>query len=258
MPWFPEFSTAIELARRDARARDQADPVAQYLQALDDGGSAALERAWPGQIVVHDPRAGEIRSHHELEAFIRGNKAWMAAHHARIEVVGSITAGACAVVELLAHVEHEGGEVAWPVAVVADALDETSVDFRTYCSQLPVDGRRHVRPPILPEAPVETASVVTAYLDALATGDPEAILKTLSPDAYVQESMAETHRGPTELREYYARVGPMLLQPCAAADDGTHYALEYNLDAEPEQAGLGVFERGTDGLLTAVRRYDDI
>ena len=57
--------------------------------------------------------------------------------------------GGRAVVELLAQLDDDGREVAWPVAVVAESPDDRSVVFRTYCSQWPVDGRHHVRPPIL-------------------------------------------------------------------------------------------------------------
>ena len=46
-------------------------------------------------------------------------------------------------------------------------------------------------------------------------------------------------------------------------DDGVRCALEYNLvrwgsHDLPPQAGLGVYERGTGGLLAAVRIYDDV
>jgi hypothetical protein len=55
MPWFPDFANAIELARREARAAGQADPVAQYLSALNGGHIHGPETVWPGQVVVHDP-----------------------------------------------------------------------------------------------------------------------------------------------------------------------------------------------------------
>jgi hypothetical protein len=45
MPWFPDFASAIELARRQTRAAGQADPVAQYLTALSERDTAALEDA---------------------------------------------------------------------------------------------------------------------------------------------------------------------------------------------------------------------
>jgi hypothetical protein len=46
-------------------------------------------------------------------------------------------------------------------------------------------------------------------------------------------------------------------------DDGVRCALEYNCvrwgsHDLPPQAGLGVYERGQDGLLAAVRVYDDV
>ena len=57
MPWFPDFVGAVELARRQTRAAGQADPVGQYFIALNEGDSHALETAWPGEVVVYDPRA---------------------------------------------------------------------------------------------------------------------------------------------------------------------------------------------------------
>jgi limonene-1,2-epoxide hydrolase len=268
MPWFPEFSTAIELARLDAREAGQADPVAQYLKALGDGGTGALERVWPGEVVIHDPRAGEVRGHRQLRTFIRDNRAWMSEHQSRIKVLTSTSVGRRAVVELLAHVLHDGREVAWPVAVVAESMDERSVDFRTYCSQWPVDGRRHVRRPVLEAGYVEPPEIVAQYLGALADGDVESIVKTFAPDGYVREAIGpdNLHRGPEELRAYYARCfdsGGITLQYCETVDSGVNCALEYNVlawgrDAVPPQAGLAVFERTPNGRLAAVRLYDDV
>lgn len=34
MPWFPDFVSAVELARQQTRAAGRADPVAQYFAAL--------------------------------------------------------------------------------------------------------------------------------------------------------------------------------------------------------------------------------
>jgi hypothetical protein len=181
----------------------------------------------------------------------------MAAHHSRWKVVGSITVDGRAAVELLVHVLHEGNEVAWPVAVVAESSDERSVEFRTYCSQWPVDGLRHLRPPVLEAGAVDTTDVVRRHLDALADGDVEAVVKTFEPDGYLQEPMDNIHRGAAELRAFYSSAGGSAVQPCAVTDDGVGCALEYNVEGPP-QAGLAVFERGPDGLLAAVRLYDDI
>ncbi len=167
MPWFPDFVSAVELARRQTRDQGQADPIGQYLTALSDGDAHVLETAWPGHLVVYDPRAGEISGHRQLRHFIRGNQAWMAEHHARTETVAATHSGDRAVLELLGHLIVDGQQVAWPVAVVAESHDDQSVVFRTYCSQWPVDGRRHLRPPVLPAGSGRPGDVVGRYWQAL-------------------------------------------------------------------------------------------
>jgi hypothetical protein len=58
MPWFPDFTSAVELARRQTRAAGQADPAALFFTALDKGDTRPLGDAWPGEVVVHDPTRG--------------------------------------------------------------------------------------------------------------------------------------------------------------------------------------------------------
>ncbi|MEU4292622.1 nuclear transport factor 2 family protein [Kribbella sp. NPDC026596] len=269
MPWFPEFSSAAELARREIRIAGQADPVAQYFTALNEGRTDALEVVWPGEVVIHDPRAGVVRGHRELRTFVQDNRSWLAEHEARIEIMASTVVGPRAVVELLAHVRYDGREVPWPMAVVAESPDDRSVVFRTYCSQWPVDGRRHVRPPVFEPGHAEPGDVVGRHLGALASGDTESILKTFVPDGYVAEPIGPDyiHRGADELRSFYTGTfsegGGIGLQNCTMIDDGVRCALEYNLiawgtHAVPPQAGIAVYERSPDGLLAAVRIYDDV
>jgi hypothetical protein len=144
-----------------------------------------------------------------------------------------------------------------------------SVVFRTYCSQLPVDGRRHVRHPILrPGAPVP-GDIVGRYQTALAAGDTEAAVRAFAPDGYLQEPVGPPaiHRGPDALRSFFAGCfdagGGISMQPCTVTDDGLRCAVEYNCvrwgsHELPPQAGIAVHERNPDGLLSATRIYDDI
>ena len=269
MPWFPDFVSAVELARKQTRAAGQADPVGQFFAALNRGDSHGLEAAWPGEVVVYDPRAGEVRGHRHLRHFVSQNQAWMADHHARVETVASTSADGRAVVELLAHLDSDGQHLAWPVAVVAESPDELSVVFRTYCSQWPVDGRRHLRPPILKPGPARPGDVVGRYQAALEAGDADALVSTFEPDGYYREPLGThpAHSGTAELRTFFAgrfsAGGGIELEHCVVTDDGVRCALEYNCvrwgshELAP-QAGLGVYERGPDGLLAAARVYDDI
>ena len=269
MPWFPDFASAVELARQQTRAAGLADPVGEYFAALNQGDTRALETVWPGEVVIYDPRAGEVRGHHQVRQFIGHNLSWLAGLHARTERVADTCTGGRAVVELLAHLDHNGRELAWPVAVVAESPDELSVVFRTYCSQWPVDERRHLRPPILGAGQVRPGDVVGRYQDALAAGDAEEVVRTFAPDGYFRGPFGpdHAHRGTAELRSFYTACfsagGGIGLEPCAVTDDGVRCALEYNClrwgsHDLPPQAGLGVYERGPDGLLAAVRAYDDV
>jgi hypothetical protein len=269
MPWFPDFVNAVELARRQTRAAGQADPVGQYLTALRQGDTHVLETVWPGQVVIYDPRAGEVRGHRHVRRFISDNLSWLARVHASTETVASAAAGGRAVVELLAHLDHDGGQLAWPVAIVTESPDDRSVVFRTYCSQWPLDEQRPVRPPILKPGPVHPGDVVGRYQTALAAGDTEATVSTFAPDGYFQGPFGprHAHRGTAELRSFFALCfsagGGIGVENCAVTDDGVRCALEYNIDrwgshGLPPQAGLGVYERGPDGLLAAVRVYDDV
>jgi ketosteroid isomerase-like protein len=269
MPWFPEFVSAVELARKQTRDAGLADPVAQYFAALNEGDTHLLEDVWPGEVVIYDPRAGEVRGHRQLRRFVGRNLSWLAGLHARAETVACTVDGGRAVVELLAHLDHNGRELAWPVAVVAESPDNLSVVFRTYCSQWPVDELRHLRPAILEPGPARPGDVVGRYQDGLAAGDADAVVSTFAPDGYFYGPFGpdHAHRGSAELRSFFARCfsagGGIDLQDCAVTDDGVRCALEYNCvrwgrHDLPPQAGIGVYERGPDGLLAAARVYDDI
>jgi ketosteroid isomerase-like protein len=268
VPWFPDFVSAAELARRETRAVGRSDPVGEYFDALTHGDDSVLASAWPGEVVVYDPRAGEVRGGRRLRRFVRRNEAWLGERNARIEPVAATRVGSRAVVELLAHLTEDGRELAWPVAVVAESVDDLSVVFRTYCSQWPVDGQPHVRSPILPAGVAGPDGVVGRYQTALAAGDTDAIVATFTPDGYFREPFGPhyVHSGTGELRSYFAQCvssGGIGLEACAVIDDGTRCAVEYNFvrwngrDVTP-QAGIGIHERSPDGLLAAVRVYDDI
>src|SRR5215469_14219127 len=141
MPWFPDFASAAALARQETRAAAQADPVGQYVTALNHGDARALETVWPGEVVIYDPRVGEVRGHRHLRQFVADSQALLAERHARVDTVAATVTDGRAVVELLAQLDGDGQEQLWPVAVVAESRDDRSVEFRTYCSQWPVDGQ---------------------------------------------------------------------------------------------------------------------
>jgi SnoaL-like domain len=130
------------------------------------------------------------------------------------------------------------------------------------------DGQHHLRPPILEPGAVQPGDIVGRYLAALAAGDTEAVVSTFAPDGYLREPIGPryTHRGTDELRAFFHvcfSAGGIGVEACAVTDDGVRCAVEYNCvrwggHDLPPQAGIAVYERGQDGLLAAVRVYDDV
>ena len=269
MPWFPDFANAAELARREDRATGQADPIVPYFRALNEGDPGPLETVWPGEVLIHDPRAGEIRGHKELRKFVKRNLSWLAGYHAQIETSASMKVGKRAVMELLAHMAVDGHEVAWPVAVVAESPDDMSVVFRTYLTQKPILGSYHVRDAFLGPGPGPPGDVIGRYHAALDAGDTDAVVATFNPDGYFREPAGPdaVHRGTDELRAFFttrfSAGGGIGLEPCVVTDDGVRCAVEYNCvrwgsHELPPQAGIGIYERDPDGLLASARVYDDV
>ena len=126
-----------------------------------------------------------------------------------------------------------------------------------------------MRPPILRPGDARPGDVVGRYQTALEAGDVEAVVSTFAPEGYFRGPFGprSTHRGSGELRSFFtwcfSADGGIGLQNCTVTDDGVRCAVEYNCirwgsHDLPPQAGLGVYERGPDGLLAAARVYDDI
>jgi SnoaL-like domain len=225
---------------------------------------------WPGQVVVYDPHAGEVRGHRQLRHFVRRSQVLLARRHARVETMTSWVVGDRAVVELLAHLADDAGrQIAWPVAVVAESPDDRSIMFRSYFSRRSMDGQPHLRSPILKRGSAHLSDVVSRFQAALAAGDAEALVSTFTPDGYYREPTGShsTHRGRAELRSFFhfcfSAGGGIVQDNCAVTDDNTRCAVEYacvrwGSHDLPPQAGIAIYERSPDGLLAAARVYDEV
>src|SRR5262249_60389986 len=100
-------------------------------------------------------------------------------------------------------------------------------------------------------------------------GGADAVVSTFPPDGYFCEPIGPQAipRGADELRAFFTACfsagGGVRLEPCVVTDDGVRCAVEHNCvrwgsHELPPQAGIGIYERGADGLLAAARVYDDV
>ena len=204
-----------------------------------------------------------------LREFVGRSHTWLSDVQARTETVASTVNGSRAVVEVLVHMSRDGEQLDWPVAAVTESPDDRTVVFRSYYSQQAVDTRHHhIRPPVRDTVLDRPPDVVRDYRTALAAGDVDAAVAMFAPDAYYREPFGPrfTHRGIAALRSFFEdrfAAGAIDLQVCAVTDDGVRCAAEYNCVSWGEQltspqAGIAVFEPNHEGLITAVRVYDDL
>ena len=272
MPWMPEVFTApLAEARRAEEAARTNDAVAYYEGILAEEPEALI-RSFAGEPRVNDPRVGHVEGAGELRAFVSGTADWLRERDAVVENVALTRTQTRTVEEVVLHlIGDDGGRVELPVAIVADRNpDRTLKTIRVYHSMWPLTGEHAVRPPLLPADPeLHAEGIVGDYQRALAEGDLQGIVSSFEPDGYAREPSggAYLHRGVEGLRTLYehmfANGGGIPLEHCTVTDDGVRCAVEYNcvrwgVTDIPPQAGVAVYERGTSGLLSAARIYDDV
>ena len=272
MPWMPEVFTApiAEARRADDVARPN-DAIAYY-EGILAGEPDALVRSFAGQPRVDDPRVGHVEGVEELHAFVSGTADWLRERDAVVENVALTHTESRTVEEVVLHLlADDSGRVELPVAIVSDRNpDRTLKAIRVYHSMWPLTGGHRVREPLLPPDPnIVVPDVVGEYQRALAAGDLEAVLATYEEDAYAREPSGGEYiyRGKEKLREVYsaqfANGGGIPLEHCTLTDDGVRCAIEFNavrwgVTDKPPQAGVAVYERGSGGLLSGGRMYDDV
>jgi hypothetical protein len=252
MVWIPQIA---DLADRIGAA-DLAD-------ALRDPGAATVP------VALDDPEAGRISGPGVLAAWLAEQEKWRAEHDVGIGPVATTVSERRAVGEWVVNLDSpDGRRIGLPVAVAVEPA--SALPVRIYHSRWPLLGHHVVRPPLLPYDPDAHASdVVGAYKAALGAGDAAAVVATFAADGYFREPSGDAYRyvGTEVLTDFYkgffAAGGGIPLKLCTVTEDGTRSAFEYICDrwgaAElPPQAGLAVYTRGPDGLITAAHVYDDV
>jgi SnoaL-like domain len=271
MPWMPEvFMAPIAESLRAEEAAPTNDAV-PYYEGIMANEPDALIRSFAGQPRVDDPRVGYVEGVREFRAFVAGTADWLREHDAVVENVALTRTRTRTVEEVVLQLLAEDGiRVELPVAVVTDRNPERTIKMiRVYHSMWPLTGGHQVRERLLPRDPnIVVPDVVDEYQRALAAGDLDAVVATYEEDAYAREPSGGEYiyRGKERLREVYSLMfanGGIQLEHCSLTDDGVRCAVEYNgvrwgLMELPPQAGVAVYERGSSGLLTAARIYDDV
>jgi hypothetical protein len=270
MPWLPELFSAPALAKLEEKAQHELVTV-PFFDGLIAGEPEALVKSFAGEPELHHPVRGRIRGVRAFEAYVIDTKAWLTERNITVEDVTLVVEERRGFGEVVLHLDGESGQVALPVAEVADREPDRRIkELRIYYSSWPLTGRHANRPPVLqPDPALRESDVVAEYQRALAAGDVDAIVATFEPDGYAREPAggSHVHRGADGLRAFYEQLfsndGGIPLEHCAVIDDGRTCMFEYNVvrwgrTELPPQAGVAVYVRGESGKLAAARIYDDV
>ena len=267
MTWLAEFGRVVhEAAHIGAGGHQQAADA-----ALDGGGLAAVQAAFPGGVRIDDPRAGRVEGATALATFESANAAWLAERRGAAHPI-AITRGPRRVVgEFDLELTESSRTFILPVAICVEPDPaRQSVWIRIYHSQWPLLGHHLVRPPLLARDPeAGEADIVGEYQAALGLGDAARITATFEPDGCFREPAGPQFRrcGIDVLRPFFelffSAGGGIILEHCTVTDDGVRAALEFNAvrwgsHDMPHQAGIAIYERGPSGKLHEARIYDDV
>jgi hypothetical protein len=264
-------ASATTVARSAPGRSGPRDPAESYLERLIAGDSAALLASFAGEPTVDDPLGGHVRGREAFDRFVAYRHLWLGERAARVRPGRTTRGAARTVVEATLELREGDRAFELPIALVGDrAPDGRLSAIRVYHNTWSLSGEQGWRPPLLPTVPdLRIPDAVADYQGALLDGDVERIVATFEPDGYFREGSGEVYfrNLEDELQDSIKDVlseGAISLEPASLIDDGLVAAIEFNvvlIDANHNrlpEAGLGVFERGKNGRLTAVRFYDDL
>jgi hypothetical protein len=227
-------------------------------------GDAGAVAAFGGKATVDSPYGGK----QQPPEFVAETHAWLERHNARVDSVHTLQTPDRVVHELVLHLTIDDNDTELPVMLVADVEDEEIRDLRVYHSTWPVSGSHMIRRPIMhyslsdrPPEPVGT------YHDALSEGDADKADACFETDGCVREPAGGPWVYCGEKRtEWYRMIlsqGPIVLHLATITDDGETVVYEYMADQWGQakmtpQAGAAAYQRGSTGLLSWARIYDDV
>lgn len=246
-----------------------ADMIMKFYNLLLDGEINNIKAMFAGEPLLNEPTKGIIKGDSQLDHFTRNYRHWMQRRNPSVKHSACTITDKRIVEECVLHLRDKDEAIDLPVAIVADLKNDKLSHVRIYYSMWPLFNKHMVRPPILTDLEaIMLPPPVEDYMKKLDRGNAESIIKLFGPDGYVREPSGEgfKHAGPDGLKNFYNAAlaeGGISLKPCTCTYDGVKCAVEFNIykwgkTALPPQAGVAVYEKGSSGLLAAVRIYDDV
>ncbi len=243
--------------------------IMNFYAALFDGDINDIRSMFVGEPFLNEPTKGPVQGKRAFDHFVRNYRQWMQRRNPRVDHIGSITGDNRTVEECILHLDYKGESIDLPVAVIADLEGDKFTQIRIYHSMWPLFKHHSVRVPTLPVSDtLQVPPLIDQYMKCLSEGDAETIIGLFEKEAYVREPSGGEfkHTGLSAVSTFYKMAlsnGGIPLEHCTCTYDGINCAVEYTINKWgnndlPTQAGIAVYEKGSSGLLSAVRIYDDV
>ena len=245
-----------------------------YLHTLISASGEDLVRLVGADASIDDPHLGSISQPDRIIEFSRNFKDWLAEAELETERLRTTAADGQVCCEDILHIRGPQGYLQLPVGtVVSSAIDTGANIIHVYYTQWPFYQRHSVRPALYTESQTleHHRDVIHAYFEGLASGDLEQTLNCFEADIYFREASGPpyVHWGTNAVRKYFQglfKKGAPMLRDDTIIDDGRCAVMEFTvigwngIERDPQQyeAGLAVYQRSSDGLISAIRIYDDV
>ncbi len=242
-----------------------------YVTALLSAQHEQLVRRLGERAVIDDPLFGRAKGLHGIAHAVDEMCAWLVDREATFEKSAFTMGSDRDVTEGLLSVKVKSGRLSIPLAVVAERRPGREVEIRLYYSTSALQKKCPARSPLVPlNDELSVPPPVAAHIAALGRGDTDAAMASFESGGMLQDSSGQTFvKGePDTLRAHYqaafsssgsVKRNVVIIHKGGRADDGRTCALEYTAvrGSNDQRSGLASYELGENGLLRAVRCYED-
>jgi hypothetical protein len=225
--------------------------------------------------IVEDPRFPGNVGEAQISEFVTNFQDWISDMSPSPEHLRTTATEHRVMSEDILHIRFTGEVWEIPVAtIVCKDANTGATRVHVYYTNWPFNKKHSVRKNLF-SAPLpdqaEFEGAVLNYVQSLLTGDLGKIGQSFESDIYFREASGPpyVHWGRNAVVNYFKGLfanGAPMLRDDTVTDDGRTVFMEFSVvgwngESRPEdrwEAGLAVYERSRDGLMAAIRIYDDV
>ena len=251
------------------------DIAENYLSTAVHSDADSLIKLVGQDGIIEDPRFPGNRGESQVRGFVTQFQDWLVDLTPSTEHLRTTVTEHRVMSEDILHINLKAEKWELPVATIVSKDSETDVNrVHVYYTNWPFNKKHSARKNLF-RAPLadqsEFEGPILNYVQSLLSGDLEKIRQSFEADVYFREASGPPyiHWGRNAVVDYFKGLfanGAPMLRDDTVSDDGRTLFMEFSVigwngEPRPEErweAGLGVYERSREGLISGIRIYDDV